>query len=95
MAMKVIEPMGRARKASANSVKAYSVPSNRSANGKNTRGKTNTDAIPYTKKSKCSDARPMMTPIAISPGAISDGCELTRRISRANVSAGVSVAMAA
>ena len=36
---------------------------------KNTRGKTSTQAMPKTKKSKYSEVRPTMTPTAISPGA--------------------------
>ena len=49
---------------------AYSVPSRPRSNGKNTAGNTSTEAMPYTKKSKNSEARPMITPMAISPGAI-------------------------
>jgi hypothetical protein len=45
------------------------MPSRVLTKGKNTLGNTNTQAIPNTKKSKCSDARPITTPIAISPGA--------------------------
>ncbi len=39
--------------------------------GNNSDGKTSTQAIPNTKKSKYSDARPMITPTAISPGVTS------------------------
>ncbi len=68
--MKAIEPMGRAMKAKAKITKAYNVPSRPRSNGKNTAGNTSTEAMPYTKKSKNSEARPMITPMAISPGAI-------------------------
>ncbi|MGY3106653.1 hypothetical protein ACVWW7_003280 [Bradyrhizobium sp. LM6.9] len=37
-------------------------------NGNTRRGKTITEAIAKTKKSKNSEVRPMMTPMAISPG---------------------------
>src|SRR3954471_4177066 len=46
------------------------MPSSRPANGKNTAGKTSTDAIAKTKKSKYSEARPITTPTAMSPGAM-------------------------
>jgi hypothetical protein len=46
----------------------YSVAVSGSSKGKNTFGNTKTDAIAYTKKSKYSDARPITTPMAISPG---------------------------
>ena len=37
--------------------------------GKNSCGKISTEAMPYTKKSKYSEVRPMTTPTAISLGA--------------------------
>ena len=45
MAMKTSVPIGRAMKASAEMAKEYRVPSSRSANGKNTAGKTSTEAM--------------------------------------------------
>src|SRR6478752_1286279 len=71
MAMPASVPIGRATKASASKAKAYKVPCSRSANGKNTAGKTSTEAMPKTKKSKYSEARPITTPTAMSPGAAS------------------------
>ena len=62
-------PMGRAMKAKLKMTKDQSVPSSAGSNGKNTRGKTSTQAMPKTKKSKYSEVRPTMTPTAISPGA--------------------------
>ena len=62
-------PMGRAMNANEKMTKAHSVPSSCGSNGKNTRGNTSTQAMPKTKKSKYSEARPMTTPTAISPGA--------------------------
>ena len=67
--MKRTEPIGRATKASENMAKEYSVAVRGSAKGKNTLGKTTTDAMAKTKKSKYSAARPMTTPMAISLGA--------------------------
>ena len=61
-------PSGRATKASATSTKDQSVPVSGSRNGKMRAGKTITDAMAKTKKSKNSDVRPMMTPTAISDG---------------------------
>ena len=68
--MNAIEPIGLAMKAKEKITKAYNVPSRLRSKGENTAGNTRTEAMPYTKKSKNSDARPMMTPMAISPGAI-------------------------
>ena len=69
-AMNAMVPNGRATKARAKMLNAYNSPSRRDTKGKNTEGNTSTDAIPYTKKSKYSDARPMTTPMAISPGSM-------------------------
>ena len=55
-------PMGRAMKAKLKMTKDQSVPSSAGSNGKNTRGKTSTQAMPKTKKSKYSEVRPTMTP---------------------------------
>ncbi|MNS86402.1 hypothetical protein D3C72_1203050 [compost metagenome] len=62
-------PIGRMMKANEKMTKAQSVPSRGSSKGKNTFGKTSTHAMPKTKKSKYSEARPTTTPTAISPGA--------------------------
>ena len=70
-AMNSMVPSGRATNASANSANDHSVPCRRSMNGKNTAGNTSAEAMPKTKKSKYSDARPITTPTAISPGATS------------------------
>ncbi|MNN96567.1 hypothetical protein D3C81_2155850 [compost metagenome] len=69
--MEMAVPSGRAMKAMAKMAKAMSVPSSRVMKGNNSDGKTSTQAIPNTKKSKYSDARPMITPTAISPGVTS------------------------
>ena len=66
--MKMAVPIGRAMKANEKMAKEYSVPFSWSANGKNTDGNTSTEAMAYTKKSKYSEARPITTPTAISPG---------------------------
>ena len=50
-------PMGRAMKAKLKMTKDQSVPSSAGSNGKNTRGKTSTQAMPKTKKSKYSEVR--------------------------------------
>src|SRR6187455_385863 len=63
-------PIGRTTKASASRAKAYRMPSRRAAKGKNTAGNTSTEAMPKTKKSKYSEARPITTPTAMSPGAM-------------------------
>ena len=60
-------------KASAKMPNDQIVPVSRSTNGKTSCGKTKTDAIAKTKKSKNSEVRPMITPIAISPGATAWG----------------------
>jgi|GEM_PF-5758416 len=62
-------PNGRAMKANEKITNAHSMPSSSLSNGKNTLGNTSTQAMPKTKKSKYSEARPMTTPTAISPGA--------------------------
>jgi hypothetical protein len=46
IAMKAMEPIGRAMKANAKMTKAYSVPSRPRSNGKNTLGNTSTEAMP-------------------------------------------------
>ena len=61
-------PRGRAMNAKEKMMNEYSVPVSGSSKGKNIFGNTRTDAIAYTKKSKYSEARPITTPIAISPG---------------------------
>ncbi len=71
IAIDTIVPIGRAMNASAKIANAYSVPSSFASYGKNTDGNTSTDAMPYAKKSKYSDARPTTTPTAMSPGATS------------------------
>ena len=71
MTMPNAVPTGRAINASANTAKAASMPSSVDRNGKKTCGNTSTQAMPKTKKSKYSDARPMITPAAISPGVTS------------------------
>jgi len=48
--MKMIEPIGRAMNASANTANEYSVPCNRSTYGKTSVGNTSTEAIAYTKE---------------------------------------------
>ena len=55
------------------------VPSKRDKNGKSRPGNTRTQAIPNTKKSKYSAARPMITPTAISPGVTSSSVWATAR----------------
>ena len=67
--MKMRLPNGRAIKASAKMPKDQKVPVNRSVKGNSRCGKTSTEAIAKTKKSKNSEVRPTITPIAISPGA--------------------------
>jgi len=62
-------PMGRMMNAKEKMTKAQSVPSSCGSKGKKTFGKTSTQAMPNTKKSKYSEARPTTTPTAISPGA--------------------------
>ena len=57
MAMDSAVPMGRAMKAKLKMTKDQSVPSSAGSNGKNTRGKTSTQAMPKTKKSKYSEVR--------------------------------------
>jgi hypothetical protein len=64
-------PNGRATKAMAKMANAIKVPSRRDRKGNRNDGKTSTQAIPKTKKSKYSDERPMITPTAISPGVTS------------------------
>ena len=71
MAMEMAVPTGRTTKATASSAKAISVPSRRDRKGNRKDGKTRTQAIPKTKKSKYSDERPMITPTAISLGVTS------------------------
>src|SRR3546814_530419 len=68
-AMKMAVPNGRQMNAKEKIANDHSVPYNSGSNGKKTCGKTATQAMPKTKKSKYSDARPMITPTAISPGA--------------------------
>ncbi|MPM69645.1 hypothetical protein SDC9_116593 [bioreactor metagenome] len=67
-AMPMAVPTGRATKASAKMANAISVPSSRDRKGNRVNGKTSTQAIPKTKKSKYSEDRPMITPTAISLG---------------------------
>ena len=47
------------------------MPVSGAAKGKNTFGNTSTEAMPNTKKSKYSDARPITTPSAMSLGLTS------------------------
>ena len=65
-------PNGREMKANEKIANAYSSPCRSSANGKKTWGNTRTAAMPNTKKSKYSEARPTTTPTAISSGAMRD-----------------------
>ncbi|MNE61349.1 hypothetical protein D3C80_1565570 [compost metagenome] len=70
-AMEIAVPNGRAMKASEKIAKEASVPSSLENEGNSNAGKTNTQAMPNTKKSKYSDDRPITTPTAISPGVTS------------------------
>src|SRR5690606_12194001 len=68
-AMKMAVPNGRQMNANEKITNDHSVPYSGVSKGKKICGKTATQAMPNTKKSKYSDARPMTTPTAISPGA--------------------------
>jgi len=67
--MKMKEPIGRAMKASEKTANDISVAVTGSgAKGKISLGNTRIEPMPYTKKSKNSEVRPMTTPMATLPG---------------------------